>query len=264
MKAILKADQLTAGYGHKVIIDQQTVEIPEGCVTGLIGPNGCGKSTLLNTLNGFEAPMAGNVELDGKQMSQYSAKQRAQEIAVLPQRTVIPEGISVFELVSYGRYCRQRGMHRLSKADRQAVEDAIKAVHLVDKHDELLTSLSGGQQQRALIAMTLAQNSRILMLDEPTTYLDLNNQLEILDLLHELNATFQKTVIIVLHDLNEAARYCDHLICMIHGRVAAVGSPDDVLTETTLANIFKASGDITYDNDCPQITNCHPLPVAQP
>ncbi len=183
---------------------------------------------------------------------------------MLPQRTVIPEGISVFELVSYGRYCRQRGMHRLSKADRQAVEEAIKAVHLVDKHDELLTSLSGGQQQRALIAMTLAQNSRILMLDEPTTYLDLTNQLEILDLLHELNATFQKTVIIVLHDLNEAARYCDHLICMIHGRVAAVGSPDDVLTETTLANIFKVSGDITHDNDCPQITNCHPLPVAQP
>lgn len=262
MNQILKATDLTAGYGRKVIIDHQDISIPDGQITGLIGPNGSGKSTLFNTLNGFEAPIDGTVALAGKPITTFNARQRAQQIACLPQRTMIPEGVTVFELVSYGRYCRQRGLHRLSKADRSAIHDAIQAVHMTEMTNELLTNLSGGQQQRALIAMTLAQDSRILMLDEPTTYLDLTNQLEILNLLRELNQQFQKTIIVVLHDLNEAARYCDHLICLVNGRVKATGTPTDVITESILAEVFKVNGEIRHDHGCPQIMNCQTLAMS--
>lgn len=255
----LAAKDLTAGYGHKVVIDHQDISIAQGQITGLIGPNGSGKSTLFNVLNGFESPISGTVTLSGKPISRFSARQRAQQIACLPQRTVIPDGITVFELVSYGRYCRQRGFHHLSQTDRKAINDAIQAVHMTSKADELLTSLSGGQQQRALIAMTLAQDSRILMLDEPTTYLDLTNQLEILNLLQELNTKFRKTIIIVLHDLNEAARYCYRLVCLVDGHVKATGRPTDVITKAILADVFKVDGDILHDHGCPQIMNCHTL-----
>lgn len=262
MTAILTASDLTAGYGRKVVIAHQNILIPEGKITGLIGPNGSGKSTLFNTLNGFEAPISGTVQLAGKPIGNFNARQRAQQIACLPQRTMIPEGITISELVSYGRYCRQRGLHRLSRRDHKAIRQALRAVRMTSKADELLTSLSGGQQQRALIAMTLAQDSRILMLDEPTTYLDLTNQLEILNLLRELNQKLQKTVVVVLHDLNEAARYCDHLICMVNGRVKAAGNPNDIITKSILASVFKVDGEILHDHGCPQIMNCRTLAVS--
>ncbi len=259
VETIIEATDLTAGYGRKVIIDHQTVSIPRAKVIGLIGPNGSGKTTLFNTLNGFEKPFSGRVELNGQLISQLSARERAQKIACLPQRTSIPDGITVFELVSYGRYCHQRGFRRLSAKDRQTVMMAIKAVHLQSFAYELLSNLSGGQQQRALIAMTLAQDSEILMLDEPTTYLDLTNQLEILNLLRELNGDFQKTVIVVLHDLNEAAKYCDHLICLVNGQIVACGTPAEVITTSILADAFQVAGDIVMDGVCPQIMNCHTL-----
>jgi iron complex transport system ATP-binding protein len=257
----LSAQHLSAGYGHKVVINDQTITIPAGQITGLIGPNGSGKSTLFNVLNGFEKPMAGDVYLGDHTVASFNAKQRAQHIACLVQHPEAPSGITVSELVTYGRYAHRRGLHRFGKADRQAVTDAIMAVHLTAFADQPVSDLSGGQRQRAFIAMTLAQDSPVMMLDEPTTYLDLTNQLEILTLLQELNAKFHKTIVIILHDLNQAAAYCQHLICLVHGQVQAAGCPRTVLTEKLLADVFQVRADIAYDQqlDCPQMLNCRPL-----
>lgn len=265
MEAIMEADNITAGYGHHVIIDNQTLTIPAGKITGLIGPNGSGKSTLFNVLNGFEAPMAGTVKLFGQPILKMSHKNRAQKVACLPQQPSAASGITVSELVSYGRYCHRRGLNRLSAEDHQVIDRAIEAVHLKEFKDHIVTNLSGGQRQRAFVAMTLAQDSPIMMLDEPTTYLDLTNQLDILNLLKDLNETYHKTIVVILHDLNQAAQYCDHLVCLVDGEIRATGSPAEVITSDILANVFKVSADIMYDkcSNCPQILNCQSLVTAR-
>ncbi|ANZ60799.1 ABC transporter [Secundilactobacillus paracollinoides] len=261
MNTIISATHLSAGYGHQCIIKDQNIAVQDGVVTGLIGPNGSGKSTLLNVLNGFETPMSGEVMLQGHPLLQLSAKKRAQKVAFLAQHPVAPDGITVHELVSFGRYCHSHGFRWLNPKDRNSVAQAIQTVHLTDYRDHLVADLSGGQRQRAFIAMTLAQDSPIMMLDEPTTYLDLTNQLETLALLRVLNRQYHKTVVLVLHDLNQAAYYCDQLICMFDGTVKAVGAPEDVITPALLRQEFHVSADIVYDNDehRPQLTNCHPL-----
>ncbi len=261
MTAILSATHLSAGYGHREIITNQDITVQSGVITGLIGPNGSGKSTLLNVLNGFESPMAGEIILQGRPLQQFSAKKRAQQIAFLAQHPIAPDGITVRELVSFGRYCHSHGFRWLNPKDRNKVKEAIQTVHLSDFQDRLVADLSGGQRQRAFIAMTLAQDSPIMMLDEPTTYLDLTNQLETLELLRELNQRYDKTIVLVLHDLNQAAYYCDQLICMFDGTVKAVGTPGKVITASLLRQEFHVSADIVYDNDQhrPQLTNCHPL-----
>ncbi|MFD1670809.1 ABC transporter ATP-binding protein [Agrilactobacillus yilanensis] len=261
MAAIMEADNITAGYGRRVIIDHQTLTIPAGKITGLIGPNGSGKSTLFNVLNGFESPMSGDIKLFGEPISQFSHRKRAQKIACLPQQPAAAAGITVSELVSYGRYCHRRGLNRLSKKDHQIIDEAITAVHLDEFKEHIVSNLSGGQRQRAFVAMTLAQDSPIMMLDEPTTYLDLTNQLDILNLLKDLNENYHKTIIVILHDLNQAAQYCDHLICLVDGEIKATGNPTDVITSDVLADIFKVRADIIYDKctNCPQILNCQSL-----
>lgn len=264
MKPIMMADHITAGYGHHVIINDQSLTIPTGQITGLIGPNGSGKSTLFNILNGFESPMAGQVRLGDLPLRSITHRQRAQSIACLPQQPLAPTGISVSELVSYGRYCHRRGLQRLSKTDKAAIDDAIEAVHLQQFRDQIVTDLSGGQKQRAFVAMTLAQDSPIMMLDEPTTYLDLTNQLDILNLLQHLNTAYQKTIIVILHDLNQAAQYCDHLICMDEGIIQGVGTPTEIITPEILAQVFKVKADIVLNtqNHCPQIMNVQSLVTA--
>lgn len=258
---MITAQHLSAGYGRRVIINDQNIAIPAGKITGLIGPNGSGKTTLFNVLNGFEKPLAGKVKLSGNVVSNLSAKQRALQVAVLCQHPTAPEGITVSELVDYGRYAHHVGLRHSKKLDSEAVNGAIKAVHLTEFSDRQVSSLSGGQRQRAFIAMTLAQDSPVMMLDEPTTYLDLTNQLEILTLLQELNQSLNKTIVIILHDLNQAAAYCQHLICLHNGQVEAVGTPGEVLTRQLLADVFQVSAEISYDEDqdCPQMLNCHPL-----
>lgn len=261
---MITAKHLSAGYGRHVIINNQTIHIPTGKITGLIGPNGSGKTTLFNVLNGFEKPLAGEVLLSGNVVSDLSAKQRALQVACLAQHPTAPAGITVQELVNYGRYAHHVGFRHSKNLDRDAVKSAINEVHLNEFTDRQVSSLSGGQRQRAFIAMTLAQDSPIMMLDEPTTYLDLTNQLEILELLQELNRTLNKTIIIILHDLNQAAAYCQHLICLAHGTVQAVGTPKSVLTKQLMAEVFQVSAEITTSatHDCPQMLNCHPLEVT--
>lgn len=261
---MISAQHLSAGYGHHVIIHDQTVQIPTGKITGLIGPNGSGKTTLFNVLNGFEKPLAGEVTLAGHTVSDLSPKQRALQVACLCQHPTAPEGITVHELVSYGRYAHHVGLRHSKQQDLKAVTAAIKAVHLTAFTNRQVSSLSGGQRQRAFIAMTLAQDSPVMMMDEPTTYLDLTNQLQILSLLQELNQTLNKTIVIVLHDLNQAAAYCQHLICLSAGQVKAVGTPYEVLTEQLMADVFQVAAEVTYNQnqDCPQMLNCHPLEVV--
>ena len=266
MSTIMAVQHLSAGYGRTTIINEQTLTIEAGVITGLIGPNGSGKSTLLNVMNGFRAPLAGRVLLKDRPLSTFNHKQRAAEIACLTQHPVAPEGITVAELVSYGRYCHSKGLGWLRRRDQISVTEAISTVHLTAFKDTLVSELSGGQRQRAFIAMTLAQNSPIMMLDEPTTYLDLPNQLETLALLRQLNQVHKKTIIVVLHDLNQAATYCDQLVCMTQGRVNAVGTPKAVLTHELLATAFHVSADIELNANTqrPQLTNCQPMAaVAQ-
>lgn len=260
---MISALHLSAGYGHHVIIHDQTVQIPEGKITGLIGPNGSGKTTLFNVLNGFEKPLAGDVKLAGRTFSDLSTKQRALQVACLCQHPTAPDGITVKELVSYGRYAHHVGLRRSKKQDSEAVAAAVRAVHLTKFANRQVSSLSGGQRQRSFIAMTLAQDSPVMMMDEPTTYLDLTNQLQILSLLQELNQTLNKTIVIILHDLNQAAAYCQHLICLFNGQVKAVGTPREVLTQQLMADVFQVAAEITYNQnqDCPQMLNCHPLEV---
>lgn len=261
MSTIMSVQHLSAGYGQTRIIDDETLGIEAGTITGLIGPNGSGKSTLLNVMNGFRSPLAGEVLLKDKPLSAFSHKQRAAEVACLTQHPVAPEGITVAELVSYGRYCHSKGMGWFKTRDQVSVKDAIHTVHLTEYADTLVSELSGGQRQRAFIAMTLAQNSPIMMLDEPTTYLDLPNQLETLELLKELNQKHQKTIVVILHDLNQAASYCDRLVCMADGHVKAAGQPGDVLTHDLLASAFHVTADIDYRDgeQRPQLTNCRPM-----
>lgn len=259
-KYILTAAHLSAGYGQHEVIHNQSVNIPSGQITGLIGPNGSGKTTLFNLLNGFEKATSGTVELNGEPIIKLTAKQRAQQIACLCQHPLAPAGITVTELVNYGRYAHRHGFNR-GHEDQKIVRQAIDAVHLTDFAATQVASLSGGQRQRAFIAMTLAQDSPVMMLDEPTTYLDLTNQLEILALLQELNQKLHKTIVIILHDLNQAAAYCQHLICLVNGSIMAEGTPKQVLTSNLLAQAFQVHAQITIDpqRDCPQLLNCRPL-----
>ncbi|GAF39572.1 cobalamin Fe3+-siderophore ABC transporter ATPase [Agrilactobacillus composti DSM 18527 = JCM 14202] len=246
---------LTIGYGHKTIISNLNVTFPKGEVIGLIGPNGSGKSTLLGALSNFRKPEAGEVILKDKPLSSYSAKARAKLLASLPQNPQAPGDITVEDLAGYGRYAYQRRWSSDKTADDKAIQLAMVNSNIEDYAQTPLADLSGGQRQRAFIAMTLAQDSEILLLDEPTTYLDLPHQLEILKLIRHLNRDLGKTIIVVLHDLNQAARFCDTLLCLKGGKLVCQGAPKDVFTPKMLADVFNIKAVIQNDpaNNCPTL-----------
>ncbi|MFJ5361533.1 Fe(3+) dicitrate ABC transporter ATP-binding protein FecE [Pectobacterium sp. CHL-2024] len=239
----LTTQNLTAGYGDKRILDGLSLSLPAGKITALLGPNGCGKSTLLKCFAKLLTPESGAIQLDGKPLSAFSARQLSRHLALLPQQHLTPEGITVRDMVAYGRSPWLSLWGRLSQDDRQRVQLAMEKTHIVDLADKRLTDLSGGQRQRAFLAMLLAQDTPVVLLDEPTTYLDINHQVELMKLLHELNQA-GKTVVTVLHDLNQASRYCDHLVMLAGGRVMAQGSPHEVMKPALLQQVFSIDAEI--------------------
>ena len=234
----LSASELGLGYGDRQIVEDLTVDIPTGKVTVIIGANGCGKSTLLRGLARLLTPTHGAVLLDGRAISSIPSKQVAKVMGLLPQAPIAPEGITVADLVGRGRYPHQGWFRQWTPADRAAVDQALAATDTLDIAGRPVDELSGGQRQRVWIAMTLAQETGILLLDEPTTYLDLAHQVEVLDLLVDLNQREGRTIVLVLHDLNHACRYAHHLIAMRGGEIIAEGAPAGIVTPELVTDVF--------------------------
>ncbi len=243
---MITTQQLSVAYGDTTIIENLSVTIPKGKVTALIGPNGCGKSTLLKTLSRINKPKSGEIFIEQTSLGQIKDKVLAQQLSLLPQVLVSPEGITVRKLVEYGRSPYVSHWGRLSQADKKIVEQAMTETGVLELAEQNVESLSGGQRQRAWIAMVLAQDTEIVMLDEPTTYLDLSHQIELMELMRAMNEQ-GKTVIVVLHDLNQACRYCDHLVVLKRGQLMAQGSPEEVFTERLLQEVFDLDAVVIND-----------------
>lgn len=243
----ISTETLSLGYGETVIIDELDVAIPKGEITVLIGSNGCGKSTLLRSLARLMKPRGGSVLLEGKAIAKLPTKEVARELAILPQSPSAPEGLTVHQLVKQGRYPYQSWLKQWSKEDEDAVAKALKATKLEEMADRPVDSLSGGQRQRAWIAMTLAQDTDIILLDEPTTYLDMTHQIEILDLLFELNEKEKRTIVMVLHDLNLACRYAHYLVAIKDKQIYAEGRPEEVITCDLVQQVFAMNCQVTQD-----------------
>ncbi|MFJ7748933.1 ABC transporter ATP-binding protein [Arthrobacter sp. NPDC097144] len=234
----LNVENLTLGYGDRTVIDSLDLMVPAGKVTAIIGANACGKSTLLRSMSRLLAPRSGHVLLDGKAVHSIPAKQLARTLGLLPQSPIAPEGITVADLVGRGRHPHQGIFARWNADDDAAVAAALDATSTAALADRAVDELSGGQRQRVWIAMALAQQTDLLLLDEPTTFLDVSHQIEVLDLLTDLNRSRGTTIVMVLHDLNLAARYADHLVAVADGKLHAAGLPEDVLTEATVRTVF--------------------------
>lgn len=238
MTPTLHTENLELGYGPVTVVKDLSVRLPEGRVTMIVGTNACGKSTLLRGLARLLTPSAGAVFLDGERISSLRSKDVARSLGLLPQSPTAPEGITVADLVGRGRYPHQGVFRRWTPDDDEAVAQAMSATDTMDLANRPVDELSGGQRQRVWLAMALAQRTPLLLLDEPTTFLDICHQVEVLDLLADLNRAEGTTVVVVLHDLNLAARYGDHLIAMKEGRVAAEGAPTDILTAELVEHVF--------------------------
>ncbi|MFI9503749.1 ABC transporter ATP-binding protein [Nocardia sp. NPDC052566] len=247
MTPTLRTENLRLGYGPVTIVDDLTVHIPEGLVTMIVGTNACGKSTLLRGLARLLTPAEGGVYLGDAPISSLRSKDVARVLGLLPQSPVAPEGITVADLVGRGRYPHQGMFRRWSAEDDAAVARAMQVTDTVELAARSVDELSGGQRQRVWIAMALAQRTPIMLLDEPTTFLDIAHQVDVLDLLADLNEKDGTTVVIVLHDLNLAARYGDHLIAMKGGRIACEGAPSDVLTAELVEDVFGMRSQIIPD-----------------
>lgn len=234
----LYADGLSLGYDQRTVVSELSVTIPDRSFTVIVGPNACGKSTLLRGLSRMLRPRGGAVYLDGRAITSQPAKQVARRLGLLPQSSTAPDGITVADLVSRGRYPHQRLLRQWSPADEAAVAEAMAATRITDLADRPVDELSGGQRQRVWLAMVLAQQTPIMLLDEPTTFLDVAHQVEVLDLCADLNARLGRTMVAVLHDLNQACRYATHMIAMRDGRVVAGGAPNDIVTADLVAEVF--------------------------
>ena len=234
----LSAESVTLAYGDRSVIEGLSIDIAPARITAIVGANGCGKSTLLRALARLIAPKEGRVVLDGEALSSRHTKEIARTLGLLPQSPVAPEGIAVTDLVGRGRHPHQGLLARWSARDYAAVAEALDATGIADLADRSVDELSGGQRQRVWIAMALAQETDILLLDEPTTFLDVAHQVEVLDLLTDLNRERGTTIVMVLHDLNLAARYADELVAIKEGRVHALGTPEQVITETLVSEVF--------------------------
>jgi len=243
----LAAQAVTLGYGDRTIVDRLDLDVPPGRITAIIGANGCGKSTLLRALARLITPTEGQVVLDGKALHARPSKEVARTLGLLPQSPVAPEGIAVADLVGRGRHPHQKLLARWSERDYVVVADALAATGIEDLADRSVDELSGGQRQRVWIAMALAQETDILLLDEPTTFLDVAHQVEVLDLLTDLNRERGTTIVMVLHDMNLAARYADHLFALCSGRVVADGAPGDVMTADLIREVFDLDSLVVAD-----------------
>ncbi|MQA77984.1 MAG: ATP-binding cassette domain-containing protein [Streptosporangiales bacterium] len=243
----LSAQSVSLAYGSREVVTDLSVEIPPAKMTGIVGANACGKSTLLRGLARLLAPRSGVVCLDGKDINTLSSRSVAMRLGLLPQSPTAPEGIRVSDLVGRGRYAHQGWLRGHSTRDDEAVARALVATDTLDLAPRSVDELSGGQRQRVWIAMALAQQTDLLLLDEPTTFLDVSHGIEVLDLLTDLNRRDGTTIVLVLHDLNLAARYADHLVAMKSGRIVMEGVPGDVITEETVADVFGMRSRILSD-----------------
>jgi ABC-type cobalamin/Fe3+-siderophores transport system ATPase subunit len=234
----LFARDITIGYDKKTISAHLDLEVPAGRLTAIIGPNACGKSTLLRALSRLLKPSSGAVLLDGKDIHARPAKEVARRLGLLPQSSIAPDGITVAELVARGRFPHQKLIRQWSAEDEVAVVAAMAATGVTELSGELVDELSGGQRQRVWVAMVLAQQTPIMLLDEPTTFLDIAHQIELLELCVRLNREQDTTMVAVLHDLNQAARYADHLVVMKAGAIVAQGDPRQVMTAGLVEQVF--------------------------
>lgn len=234
----LGASHLRLGYDHTTVVDDLSIDIPTGRFTVIVGANACGKSTLLRGLARLLPTRAGQVLLDGEDLHRLSTRQVASKLGILPQSPNAPEGITVADLVARGRYPHQRWFRQWSREDEAVVAAALEATNTTSLAERSVDELSGGQRQRVWIALALAQGTPLMLLDEPTTYLDLTHQLDVLDLLADLNRSEGRTIVVVLHDLNLACRYADHLVAMKDGAIVTQGPPDEVITPATVADVF--------------------------
>jgi len=233
-----RAEQITAGYENKTILQDVSVTIPSNKISIIIGANGCGKSTLLKTMARLIKPTSGQVTLDGQPIQKMPPKQLAKVLGLLPQSPIVPEGITVADLVGRGRFPHHSFLKGWSKKDYEAVAEAMEMMNITEFGDRHIDELSGGQRQRVWIAMALAQQTDILFLDEPTTYLDITYQVEILDLLTDLNRKYGTTIVMVLHDINLSARYADYIFALHEGQLVAEGTPSDIITNGLIKDIF--------------------------
>ncbi|GHF93113.1 MULTISPECIES: ABC transporter ATP-binding protein [Amycolatopsis] len=268
MTPSLRVQDLRVAYDDRVVIDGLDLDVPPGRITAIVGANACGKSTLLRTMARLLTPKSGAVYLDGRSIQDLPTRQVAQRLGILPQSPVAPEGMTVADLVGRGRAPHQSWWRQWSTSDEDAVRAALEATSMTDMADRPVDELSGGQRQRAWIAMAVAQGTPVLLLDEPTTYLDLAHQIDVLDLVVDLNRAEGRTVVMVLHDLPQACRYADHVIAMKAGRVVASGEPASVITEELVEEVFDVRCQVTPDpvSGTPMvipISRHHPAPVHQ-
>lgn len=257
--ARLRARALRLAYGDHVVIDGLDLDVPDGAVTAVVGPNGCGKSTLLRALGRLLRPQSGEVLLDGRRIDRIPTREVARIIGMLPQSPVAPAGLTVADLVMRGRHPHQTWFRLWSPSDQDIVTEALEWTDMRDLADRPVDELSGGQRQRAWISMALAQGTEFLLLDEPTTFLDLAHQLDVLDLVARLHRHRDRTIVMVLHDLNLTARYADHVVAMRDGRIVAQGPPAAVFTVELLAGVFNLDAMVV-----PDPTTGTPLVVPQP
>ncbi|TKC14883.1 ABC transporter ATP-binding protein [Robertmurraya kyonggiensis] len=243
----LYTNDVSIGYGERFIVKELSVAIPDHKITTIIGPNGCGKSTLLKAITRIIPHQSGAVLLDGENIAKENTKELAKKMAILPQTPESASGLTVGELVSYGRFPYQKGFGRLSKKDYEAIDWALEVTGTIDFKYRPVDALSGGQRQRVWIAMALAQETDIIFLDEPTTYLDMAHQLEVLELLQKLNREQGRTIVMVLHDLNQAARFADYLIALKDGEVVKAGNCEEVINHEVLKKVFHIDAEIGRD-----------------
>lgn len=234
-------------YGPRRIVEKLDLTIPERCFTALIGPNGSGKSTVLRACAALLKPSGGHILLDGSDVAKLSTRGVARKVGVLLQGPIAPEGMTVADLVRLGRYPHRSLFSRWSPEDQDACDEALMLTGMADLADRALDSLSGGQRQRAWIAMTLAQRSEAILLDEPTTYLDLEHQIELMNLITKLVSQQGKTVVAVLHDINQAARHAEHIVMLKDGKIIAAGRPETVISSETIADVFKVKTIVISD-----------------
>ncbi len=256
MSTAFKTEQLTAGYENTKILDDVNVSIPAGKITTIIGPNGCGKSTLLKTIGRILKKQGGRIFILDQKIEKLSTKEIAKQVAMLSQAPAAPAELKVEELVSYGRYPHRKNVNRLTGKDQEVIEWAMQVTKTTEFRNRALSQLSGGQRQRVWLAMALAQETGILLLDEPTTYLDMAHQLEVLNIVKSLNEEHGCTIVMVLHDINHAARYSHNLIAMKQGKVMRCGTPGEIISCEVLKETFQIDARIIHDPEL-QIPICY-------